>query len=745
MFLAQKRNGKKTRRNAGRALAAAGAMLVLAAPAARAQQPDPPWRRPEHPRRAVVVPPAAPGAAFLVAIPAVEWAEGEGFTVRGPSGRVLGARIVHRDAQTAWVLVGREAPGECRPHEIYFGGPASDTSSDLRDPDPVLFENWRPVGGNAPDSWARMAYMFSISSVLREPFRLPGFDRIDRLPPEGRFPRGDRGDQRRRQPVGLSRLSAWVLLPVGGRVRFVLDSDDPAFLLVDGRLAVSAPRGSPAAVWVEGEAIEVAAGVHRFEVYVASRGLSPLRVGWIPPGAVAPEAVGPDLLLCGASADQVRIERLDRTLQPDFVATPENAYGFVERHDFFQPVRFDNRSVNWLAENRVARWSFEDGLTAEGDVVRQVFTRRGPWRATLELRDALGFVAAITREVDAPAAVPRLYALNAALERLPPVVFPGDRLDPWLRIEGDAPAAARFVLEWAWTGRDGETRVQSREITARQIPIRFPIGRFLASEAETLNWRLRHEGVTLFGETIRLAAAPAAPLRVEGEALYAGSERVVLRPDDRARRPGQRRITLDDLFGNVLFLDDFLSRPGVALSDPGDAWHHRLARLLDGPDRPRVRLVHPPRAEREPEAWAPLLKFTLSPSAAMRQPTLIAISIGLGDLLGGLNEEDYERQAAALTDVWIAATPAPVVWLTPPPYPGRVDGARAYAAAIRRIARARAVPVVDLFTAFIGAGAMGSPERFFEAGAPSLTPEGRELAAQVAARALLQAAGENPP
>jgi len=745
MLLAQKRNGKNARRAVFRQCAAAALAGALAAPSARALHPDPPWRRPDRPRRAVVAPPPAAGAAFLVAVPGAEWAEGEGFDAHGPSGRPAGARLVHRDERFVWLLVGREPSGERRPFEIYFGGPPADAPPDVRDPDPVQLENWRPVGGNAPDSWPRMAYMFSISSPLREPFRMPGFERLDRLPPEGRFPRGDRGEQRRRQPVLLSRLSSWALLPAGGRVRFVLDSEDCAFLLVNGRLAASAPHGSPESGWVEGEPVELAAGVHRLEVYVASRGLSPLRVGWFPPGASAPEAFGSDRLLSGARAEQVRIERADRTLQADFEAAPEAAYGFVESHEFFQPVRFDNRSVNWLTDNRAVRWRFDGGRGAEGDTVRHVFPRRGPWRAAMEIRDALGFVAAIEREVDPPIAVPRLYALRAFLERLPPVAFPGDRLDPGLRIEGESPAGAQFDAEWVWTRRDGETSAESASFSSRQLPLVFPLGRFRAADAETLTWQVRHEGATLFSETIRFGIAPAGALRVEGDGLYAGGERFVLRPDDRERRPGQRRLALDDLFGNVLFADDFLSAAGRAPLDRDEAWYRRLARLLDGPDRPRVRWMHPPRADREPEAWAPLLKFAMSPSAAMREPTLIAISIGLGDLLSGMDAETYERHAAALTDALMAATPAPVAWLTPPPYPGRVEAARAYAAAIRRVARARGTPVADLFTAFVGAGAANAPERFFEAGGLGLTSEGRELAAQVAARAWLQAAGENPP
>lgn len=745
-LLAQKRNGKKAPPRPTRALAVAALLGVIATPAARALEPNPPWRHPDHPRRAILTPPAAPGPAFLADVPAAEWPEDGGFAVRGPGGRPLAARRVYRDARRVWVLVARETAAERRPHELYFGGPADGASAEVSDPQPIRLEFWRSVGGNAPDSWPRMEYMFSISSPARDaPLRISAFNQLDPLPPEARFPRGERGDQRRRQPVALYRFVSWALLPAEGRTRFVLDADACAFLLVNGQLAVSAPHGSPNDVWVEGEPMDLMPGVHRLEVYVASRGLSPLRVGWFPPGASAPEVLGRERLLSGARADSVRLESSDRTLHVDFVAVPEKPYGFFANRDYFHPVRFENRSINWLAANRPARWRFDDGRAAEGDVVRHIFNRRGPWRAALEVRDALGFVASLEREVEPAVAVPRLYALNAALERLTPVAFPGDRLAPMLRVEGEAPADARFTAEWSWRRRDGEEERGAREFTARELPLLLPLGPRTAGDVEALVWRIRHEGAELFGESVQVGDPPAAPLRVSGDALYAGLRRVVLRPGEGERRPGQRRLTLDDLFGDVLFADDFLASAPTTPRDRDDAWYRRLALLLDGPDRPRVWRIHPPRAENEPEAWAPLLKFAISPTAVLRRPTLVVVSVGLADLRIGLDPEVYERHAAALTDALMAATPAPVAWLTPPPYPERVEPARAYAAAIRRTARARGVPVVDLFSAFVGAGAVQTPERFFEPGTFALTAEGRELAAQISARALLEAAGENPP
>ena len=49
-----------------------------------------------------------------------------------------------------------------------------------------------------------------------------------------------------------------------------------------------------------------------------------------------------------------------------------------------------------------------------------------------------------------------------------------------------------------------------------------------------------------------------------------------------------------------------------------------------------------------------------------------------------------------------AVRPARLTWLTPPPFPSGLESVRPCAAAVRRVADARAMPVADLYTAFSG-------------------------------------------
>jgi hypothetical protein len=585
-----------------------------------------------------------------------------------------------------------------------------------------------------------MKYMLERANEIGRPLHLSSFTEIERAARDGRLgqPTGRRG-----QPFLLYRLSTWMLFPTDETARFALGANDAAFLLADGRVIAEDPYGSPGADWRLGELVEIPAGLHHVELVLASRAPPRVSLGRLAPDTEEPVPLPADRFFSSTRITDARFERLDETLSPDFAATPEPPYGFRDSPHVFTPVRFHNRSVNRLVSFTSTRWRFDDGTTAEGDAVYHIFVDARRPRVMLEVRDELGFVASIEREVDVGSRVPTRYPFHAVLEGLPAVVFPRDRLHPRLVARGEGPPGAQFVVEWTLQRRRGETLSSSFSFSSEDVSTPMFIGPFPAGAADRLRWRIRHEGVDLQSETIYFGPAIPEKLSVKADAMYEPEgERRVFVAEERPRRSPPPRLTLDDVFGRIVCVDDTLAPRGAYPAGGERDWHHRLGRLLDGPDRPEVRLIHPPPSHLFPEAWSPLLKLTVSPKAVMRHPTLILVSVGLGDLLAGVDPETFERHAAALTDRLLPV--APVVWLTPPPLPDFNGPARAYAAAIERIARARGLAVGDLYTSFVGAGASQVPERFFRRGTVYLTLEGRDLAAETAARALLRAAGEEP-
>jgi hypothetical protein len=96
--------------------------------------------------------------------------------------------------------------------------------------------------------------------------------------------------------------------------------------------------------------------------------------------------------------------------------------------------------------------------------------------------------------------------------------------------------------------------------------------------------------------------------------------------------------------------------------------------------------------------------------------------------------ETMERWAAAMSDIVGTTRSRPVLWVTPPPYPPDPERVRPFAAAVRRVADARRMPVADLYTAFRGAG--DDAGVFFRRGDLALSDRGQALCALVIARAL---------
>jgi hypothetical protein len=462
-----------------------------------------------------------------------------------------------------------------------------------------------------------------------------------------------------------------------------------------------------------------------------------LRVGWLPPGRndVTPLAA-PDLV-ASCEVPGTRAERIDRTLQPGFVATPVQAYSFRGDSAEFIAVRFNNITENWITPEMESHWQFGDGTQSNEKNPIHVYRSADVFKASLEVRDALGFVAGCSESVDCRQIQPEEYAVSFDMSGLPAVCFSRDQVAPSLRIQGAVPTNVVLEVSWEFRLRSGVSGRAQREITPRIQSQFIPLAPEAAGELESLSWSVSHRQTRLAGERIRFVRPPfeALPTRIEGDKLYAtGGTRLVLVPDEGVSSFRQAAPAPVQRLGRLVCADDSLAVSGL-IEPRGQPFDHILARLLTGRVE-EVRYAALPKWGLFPESYGSLRKLVDVPAALHREQADVAIlSIGLQDILEVKDVDSFERQAAALSDMLTMSKNLRTVWVTPPPYPSAPERSRVFAAAIRRVAEARGIPVADLFTAF--SCASDSRHVFFQENPLMLSDLGHRLAGQQIARALM--------
>jgi hypothetical protein len=710
-------------------------LLAALAGAVGAEEPN--WPLPQYAYRAVCEAPSAVVGHFLVRVPLDRNAPvGPSVQALDAAGGAAATRLVHTDSQVATVLVQFDSNRQSGPITLYYGLKAGQAAAAApvatAAPFPVRAEIQALAGKGVPNDWEKLRFLRASAGSPARVEWIEAFDEID--PPEPR-PSG-----RRRQPrSGLwgAAMQSFVLCPAEGVYRMALDCRDSGFVFVDGELRVAWPGEHPAGVWQRGAPFLLKAGPHLVEVCLSSMGeAAHVRLGWVPPGREAPVAFGPQDLLAGAEADGVRVERVDRSLHPAATVRVQPAYRFRESAAVFVPVAFANATRNWVASEMRCKWSFGDGATADGPAVAHVYAAPRLYRATLEVRDDLGFVGSVTREVDCRKGEPAEYAVAADLAGLPAVCYARTKVRPALRLRGSAPLA--LDVEWDLVGTSGASRPGRAAVTLAGLEQRVLLGDPFAGELTALRWRVAHAGVEILGGTVDFLRPPfpRLPARVSADRLLeADGRQMVLVPNEQPNGWSQPPIPASRALGRLLCVDDSLAAASRLDASPGPGFDRILARLVDRPGHPGVRLLTLPAWEETPGAYGPLLKFVEVSAALQSPPDVIVLSVGLRDLLEMRDVELFEQHAAALSDLVSATRGVPVVWVTPPPFPPDPDLVRPYAAAIRKVAAARGIPVADLFTAFQCAA--DGTHALFRPGQIGLSDVGHRLAGSQIARALL--------
>ena len=705
--------------------------------------PKPEWRQPAFPLRQVFSPPVDAQTNVILKLPRTNGmpVARAAFYACTQTGEPLPFRLMHTDSDEAVLLVGVTVPVIRRPFLVYYGSkgtaegaPCPDAAPD---PTPVAAGLFRLQAKALPTSWERLRHMMLSLRTSRLRSQIGLFPAIDELVPESDD--DGHGDWRRgRRSLRVAVMRSFLLAPTEGVYRFAINCADAGFVLVDRELAADWPGPHGAGEWRTGAPVYLKAGVHRIDVYNAYDMPEPnLRVGWMPPGRKTVVALAPQDLVGSSEAMETRTERLDQTLQPAFSATPLKAYSFRGHEALFVPVEFRNNTANWIDDAMNCRWNFGDGTQGNGGSTIHTYKAADLFKATLEVRDPLGFVAACSDSVDCRQEEPEEYAVAFDFVGLPAVCYARDRLAPFLRVKGDVPGSVHLTVDWDWMARGGgAAEKRHQDCAPRGQPVLIPLGQASPEELAAIRWHVKHAGVILAEGTIRFVTPPfkSGPARVDGDALYdEAGNRLVLVPDEAGGRWTQAPLAPRRL-GQVVCVDDSLALPGSTEGESPEPFHRVLARLLNGVSE-TVRFAPLPEWAASPESYGPLRALVDAPAALGREAGVAVLSVGLRDLLIPLEDATFERQAAALSDLVGATRKVPVVWATPPPYPSAEDRSRRYAAIIRRVAAARGIPVADLYTAF--RCVEGNWHTLFRANPLELSETGQRLAGQQMARALV--------
>ncbi len=451
---------------------------------------------------------------------------------------------------------------------------------------------------------------------------------------------------------------------------------------------------------------------------------SPVTIGleWKPPNADRFTPVPHEALISYASAIPTRLEILTRTLQPAFSAQLLRPYGFHLHPHLFFPVRFTDASINWLPHPYTPDWLFPDGTRSSDPTTFFVFTSPGPHTVSLTLQDALGFTATVSHVVQWTDTVPHLYPFSAIPAPLPPAAFRADWLEPTLLTRGQWPDTLSLELTALLITSNAPPLTNIFFLQPSHYDRPLQMARCRAGEFLQLEWTIRHQGTVVTNGRIRAFHPPFPPHQtyVVADRLLDedGQQIVYVVP----RLPPPLPFPLLPP-APIRLLDDFLVHPSIpeAATTLPSLIAERLKEEVS---------YHPLRDHRTlSSAWTPLLKFEEIPSLAGSPPARLVLAIGGQDLENDLPPEQFERQAAALSDRLLSAGFA-LIWATLPPFPERTEKARAYAIALRRVAESRRIPIADLFTVFSGSESEGSP-LFSDLFPMSLTARGRRIAADI--------------
>jgi hypothetical protein len=715
--------------------------------------PAPVWHRIEAPVRAVCVPPRDHASTLLVSIPRdAPLPAGQIHCIATTSNGATLPCVTHTtDPSNVWVTVSSIPRRETEEILIYCQStppkhPAR-TPSTQPEGASVFFKNL--AGVSKPNTWERYRYMFTRGHSHSHEKTYP-HTALTPFKPLIPAPKADEDkDSRRRRLRGARNqkfclIESWVDCPESGDYTLAIQTSEPAFLVVDGTLALSyLPDYAKNAVtdtWGASTSLPLTAGPHHMQLFTIAQRSSTTTVGWTLPSQhqdpqITP--IPPENCIGGTRPSAQRMELRDRIVHPGSIITANPTYRFLDCPTIFAPLSIKNWSTSWASKNHTTTW-LADGkplpLSPSGGTAILPLGSTAP----LELftLDALGFHRTTHQSRPTSLTIPTQYAIDLSVANIPAVRYAEDAIWPELHIVGTAPGSLIATVTWEiyrdHSGPPQQGITDIRNISRNRQIIRLP--RLEVSEVQRINWHISHANIMIKQGTVRFLTPPFASLPTsihEVALLNARKEQIVLVPHRFAGDYTQPPIHLSHAFGSLLCIDDQITINNTTTQTPYEA---TLEKLLDGPDRPIVTLIHPPAKNgANSTAYAPLIKFPWLTQQPQHHDVVI-LSLSATDIQALPDVETFERHIAAISDIISATRNQRVVWLTPPPPPDAPFPQRTNPPANPRVADARRIPVADLYSACLAR--FGGPIRA-RSSAAALSTELQELTASLVARALL--------
>ena len=707
-----------------------------------AVSPEPKWELPVFPRRAVFTVPRYAESGLLVRLPREKTLPDDpGFAAYGITGLPLSFQTVFSDASGVYILLDIRDKGRGGRGLLYYGVPAKAPGTKpqtvFNDPQPVSAEVHRPGGQSLPNTWEKMFFLYSVSGAAISVTGHPGFGNLDLFK--------ERAEPRHRTHstnLWLSRVRSYFLCPETGTYRIGLDCAYTGFLLVDGNLAAGRTSQVRPEPWGNPSSLMLTKGLHLLEVFAFSDADLLLQIGWSLPGKDTITPLPDTALVAAFEAQDSRIECSDRTLHCDFQYSLLPASRFKNKAPVLIPVTFRNHTENWVTETMKCRWDFGDATSSEEENPVHLYSRPGIWKVSLTVTDNLGFIGQGERMVDCRLVQPKEYGLDTRILYLPSICYESDVIEPVFELTGRTPDSADLVFTWKMVKNNGQMTQDRKEIkaTGTGIDVQIPLVKAEAGSFNRIEWQIMLGDVVLNSGRMRFLRPPYVelPTRVEGDRLLdAHGDQLILIPVRGAGRVWQPPIDRDMAGGKIFCLDDTLALSGLPGGSYIVGYDRILARLLGQPDSPDIcRIDLSPKEDSFRDVYAPLAKLVRLPQLFSRNAGVAIITVGLQDMLNLVPPDQFERSVGALCDLLYSTLNCPVVLVTLPPYPPDTDRIKPYAAAIRKVADARSMPVADLYTGFLGMSAEGR-RSFFRNNGLGLSESGQHLAAQLIIRALL--------